>query len=78
MNTKICVEKQEEIKGFQRKIIKIYLEFQEIKNEIANIKIEQHNDNGKFEEVILQQSEDTRVIEKSHNKLEHNLIHRIR
>ena len=37
---KKCVEKQEEIKGLQRKIIKIDLGSQEIKNELTNIKIE--------------------------------------
>ena len=40
MSTKKCVEKQEEIKGLQRKIIKIDLGSQEIKNELTNIKIE--------------------------------------
>ena len=40
MNTKRCVKIQEEIKGLQRKIIKIDLGTQEIKNELTNIKIE--------------------------------------
>ena len=40
MNTKRSVERQEEIKGLQRKIIKIDLGIREIKNELTNIKIE--------------------------------------
>ena len=39
MNTKRCVENQEEIKGLLRKIIKIDLGIQEIKNELTNIKL---------------------------------------
>ena len=37
---KKCVEKQEETKGLQRKIIKLDLGIQEIKNGLTNIKIE--------------------------------------
>ena len=64
MNTRRCIEKQDEIQELQKQIIKIDLGIQEIKKEITYVKIKQHNDNEKLEDTISQQSEDTRIMEK--------------
>ena len=64
MNTKRCIEKQDEIQELQKQIIKIDLGIQEIKKEITYVKIKQHNDNEQLEDEISQQSEDTRIMEK--------------
>ena len=64
MNTKRCIEKQDEIQELKKQIIKIDLGIQEIKKEITYVKIKQHNDNEQLEDEISQQSEDTRIMEK--------------
>ena len=75
---KKCVEKQEEIKGLQRKIIKIDLGSQEIKNELTNIKMS----NTMIMENLKKLYYNNRKIHESwkisYNKFNHNLIHRIR
>ena len=63
MNTRRCIEKQDEIQELQKKIIKIDLVIQEIKKEITYIKIKQDNDNEKFEDAISKKSEDIRFME---------------
>ena len=62
MNRERYIEKQDEIKKLQGKIIKIDLGIQDIKQEITYIKIKQYDDNEKFEEAISQQSQNIRVV----------------
>ena len=63
MNRERYIEKQDEIKKLQGKIIKIDLGIQDIKQGITYIKIKQYDDNEKFEEAISQQSQNIRVVE---------------
>ena len=62
MNRERYIEKKDEIKKLQGKIIKIDLGIQDIKQEITYIKIKQYDDNEKFEEAISQQSQNIRVV----------------
>ena len=62
MNRERYIEKQDEIKKLQGKIIKIDLGIQDIKQGITYIKIKQYDDNEKFEEAISQQSQNIRVV----------------
>ena len=68
----VCMEKnreryvkhRNEIKELQKKIIKMDLGIQEIKDQIIKIKIHQYDESEKFDEAIAKQSEDTRMVEK--------------
>ena len=63
-NRERYVKNRDEIEELQKKIIKIDLGIQEIKEQLIIIKINQHNESEKFEEAIAKQSEDTRIVEK--------------
>ena len=51
-NRERYVKNRDEIKDFQKKIIKMDLGIQEIKEQLIKIKIHQHNESEKFEETI--------------------------
>ena len=75
-NRESYVKNRDEIKEFQKKIIKIDLGIQEIKDQIIKLKIHQHNETEKFDEAMATQSKDTRIVEKIYNKLKQQLINR--